>query len=323
MGLRPGSPPAPRDHKGPGPAPRSSPAPGKAESSGDGPPSSAPGWLPPNMCFSKAQGPGVPPQLGFPALHTTTPSCLSSPPRIRRGQLDPGKGLPGRNSARGGSASVHSLGLPQSPSTHSPSAHARWGTTTVTGGRGLRLPGVGVSWGAALPLSAPTTPIPGLRPGGGSPGSGGVKGPRAPGSFGEDTVAGLQEASQDPQLTGTATHWGTVWHGGAPEGLVQTDWRTRDSGPSRAAWQEQRPPPSLYFSPQPLHDPLGVPVSLRAGASWGKARAEKGTPGQDRTPQPASPHLRQPAVGPPRGGQFSSHCSCAGRRGPAWSTASP
>ena len=252
------------------------------------------------MCFSKAQGPGVPPQLGFPALHTTTPSCLSSPPRIRRGQLDPGKGLPGRNSARGGSASVHSLGLPQSPSTHSPSAHARWGTTTVTGGRGLRLPGVGVSWGAALPLSAPTTPIPGLRPGGGSPGSGGMKGPRAPGSFGEDTVAGLQEASQDPQLTGTATHWGTVWHGGAPEGLVQTDWRTRDSGPSRAAWQEQRPPhlfisvPSLSTTPWASPSPFGPG---RVGGRPGQRRGHRDRVGPPSLPphtsgnRPWAPHV--------------------------------
>lgn len=199
---------------------------------------------------------------------------------ILRGQPGRGKGLPGRNSARGGcSASVHSLGLPQSPSTHSPSAHARWGTTTVTGGRGLRLPGVGVSWGAALPLSAPTTPIPGLRPGGGSPGSGGVKGPRAPGSFGEDTVAGLQEASQDPQLTGTATHWGTVWHGGAPEGLVQTDWRTRDSGPSRAAWQEQRPPPISLFQSPASPRPPGRPRLPSGRGELGEGQGREGDTG--------------------------------------------
>lgn len=220
---------------------------------------------------------------------------------ILRGQPGRGKGLPGRNSARGGgSASVHSLGLPQSPSTHSPSAHARWGTTTVTGGRGLRLPGVGVSWGAALPLSAPTTPIPGLRPGGGSPGSGGVKGPRAPGSFGEDTVAGLQEASQDPQLTGTATHWGTVWHGGAPEGLVQTDWRTRDSGPSRAAWQEQRPPhlfisvPSLSTTPWASPSPFGPG---RVGGRPGQRRGHRDRIGPPSLPphtsgnRPWAPHV--------------------------------
>ena len=171
--------------------------------------------------------------------------------------------------------------------------HCHWGQRTQAAWGGGEL------GGGPAPLCA-HSPHSRAEAGGGSPGSGGVKGPRAPGSFGEDTVAGLQEASQDPQLTGTATHWGTVWHGGAPEGLVQTDWRTRDSGPSRAAWQEQRPPhlfisvPSLSTTPWASPSPFGPG---RVGGRPGQRRGHRDRVGPPSLPphtsgnRPWAPHV--------------------------------
>ena len=154
----------------------------------------------------------------------------------------------------------------------------------------------------SLPLAAPT---PGMRTRRGSPGSGGIGAPLV---RRRSKVAGCLPLSP---VHGPSTCRRSLDAGG-PEGLVWTQRSTQYLRPRRAPGLGAAAPPSLYFTHSPRS---AIPWESHLPsdqAEWGDGRTEKGTNrGLSRSSRPWAP----------RG--VSGHCSGAGRRGPAGSSASP
>ena len=204
---------------------------------------------------------------------------------------------------------VSGLSHPLCRTRHLPSVlHPPPDGMEVTVGRGSRAPGVvGKQGGGPCPSLPPAAPTPGMRTRRGSPGSGGIGAPLV---RRRSKAAGCLPLSPVHK----PSTFGHSLDAGGPEGLAWTERSTQYLYPRRAPGLGAAALLSLYFthSLRSTIHPLGITVSLQTKQSRGHGRTEKGTNrGLSRSSRPWAP----------RG--VSGHCSGAGRRGPAGSSASP
>ena len=213
-------------------------------------------------------------------------------------------GGPGRNRAGGGGASLGlSLHLPPALHPTCDGAQAwllwagnlgRWGVEELRGGPCPSLP--------------PAAPTPGIRTRKGSPGSGGIGAPLV--------RMQKQGCRMPPTVPSSRTQHVWAWfgcRGSTGPGMDREEHRSTVPQEGIRAGSS-RPAFSLFHPFSPLHHMLGIVVFLQTKRSRGMTGQRRG---------PTGDWVGAPDCGLPGGQQVRGHCSGAGRRGSAGSSASP